>query len=198
MDKTMDSKTSRQKRTKLLLASSLKELCRTKPLSKISIQDIVDNCGMTRNTFYYHFLDKQELINWIYRYECLEDLNRFQELLLAGQWDVVNLSVLENLEKSRDFYIKALKADGQNCFNDYMLEMATYIFDITITTVLGDRTIPAEFKAFLVTFYASAFTNVTIDWLKRGMPVPKEKIIEWFNLSTRHGLETLLSENLRP
>ena len=44
--------------TKKALAVSIKELMKTIPLSKISIQEIADNCGLNRQTFYYHFRDK--------------------------------------------------------------------------------------------------------------------------------------------
>ena len=43
--------------TKRALAASLKRLLAEKPLSKITISDITDDCGINRMTFYYHFQD---------------------------------------------------------------------------------------------------------------------------------------------
>ena len=52
--------------TKRALALALKELIKTHPIEKISVGNICDVCGMNRKSFYYHFQDKYELINWIY------------------------------------------------------------------------------------------------------------------------------------
>ena len=52
--------------TKHAIAAALKELCREKSFDKISIADITSTCGLNRQTFYYHFEDKYELLNWIY------------------------------------------------------------------------------------------------------------------------------------
>ena len=52
--------------TKKLIADTLKKLASGKHLDKISISEIVDAAGLNRQTFYYHFQDKQELICWIF------------------------------------------------------------------------------------------------------------------------------------
>lgn len=62
--------------TKRALASSLKELMKTQPLTKISVGDICEKCGMNRKSFYYHFCDKYDLVNWIFDTEFSEIRNR--------------------------------------------------------------------------------------------------------------------------
>ena len=52
--------------TKDLIAESLKELSAVKPIDKITIREISQNCGFTSKTFYNHFQDKYDLIAWIY------------------------------------------------------------------------------------------------------------------------------------
>ena len=57
----------RSNQTKRLLAQSLMDLMTTTPLEKISVNDIVDHAGVGRNTFYYHFEDKYDLVNWYFQ-----------------------------------------------------------------------------------------------------------------------------------
>ena len=57
----------RSNQTKRLLAQSLQEIMATTPLEKISVNDIVDHAGVGRNTFYYHFEDKYDLVNWYFQ-----------------------------------------------------------------------------------------------------------------------------------
>ena len=52
--------------TKRAIADSLKDLTRVKSFDKIGVVDITDKCGINRQTFYYHFSDKYELLKWIY------------------------------------------------------------------------------------------------------------------------------------
>ena len=53
-----------------LLADSLKEIAGSHPVEKITIKEITDKAGVIRPTFYNHFQDKFELIEWIMRTEC--------------------------------------------------------------------------------------------------------------------------------
>lgn len=58
--------------TKRALEQSLKNLLREKPLSKITVTDITEDCGISRMTFYYHFKDIYDLVEWA----CAEDVAR--------------------------------------------------------------------------------------------------------------------------
>ena len=57
--------------TKRALEEALKRLLLEKPLSKITIQDLADECGISRMTFYYHFKDIYDLVEWSF----VEDAN---------------------------------------------------------------------------------------------------------------------------
>lgn len=58
--------------TKRALEQSLKNLLLKKPLAKITINDITEDCGINRMTFYYHFKDIYDLVEW----SCLEDARK--------------------------------------------------------------------------------------------------------------------------
>ena len=58
--------------TKKALAMAMKELMEQIPFSKISVSDICEKCGMNRKSFYYHFKDKYDLVNWIFDVEFFQ------------------------------------------------------------------------------------------------------------------------------
>ena len=58
--------------TKQALEASLKQMMLKKPLDKITIRDITEACGISRMTFYYHFKDIYDLVEWV----CVEDASR--------------------------------------------------------------------------------------------------------------------------
>ena len=71
--------------TKSALASALKELMETTPFAKITVSDICAKCNMNRKSFYYHFRDKFDLVNWIFDVEYLRSCADWEESDRMGQ-----------------------------------------------------------------------------------------------------------------
>ncbi len=101
--------------TKKALGESLKKLMAEQPFEKISIKDICDDCGMNRNSFYYHFKDKQDLIIWIFDFEFIQ---KIQTREFKDAFEFYE-AVCEYFFENRSYYIKAFEITGQNCFSDY-------------------------------------------------------------------------------
>ena len=62
----------KRKTTKEILAESFRELAESRSIDKITVQEIVDNCGYSTATFYRHFKDKYDLIAWGYAHKAEE------------------------------------------------------------------------------------------------------------------------------
>ena len=91
--------------TKKALASALKELMKTVPFSKISVGDICNMCEMNRKSFYYHFKDKYDLINWIYTSEFVVGL---QNKIYDSEWNILE-DLCDYFYENRDFTAKPCK-----------------------------------------------------------------------------------------
>ena len=96
--------------TKRALAQAIKELMNEKPLVKISIADIVDRCQMNRQSFYYHFRDKYDLVNWIFYTELITELQNSSN---KDEYEELK-NICRYLYDNRAFYINAQKFTGQN------------------------------------------------------------------------------------
>ena len=85
--------------TRNAMAAAMKALMKEKKLSKISISDICGACGMNRNSFYYHFKDKYDLINWIFYTEFVSNIH------LEEYKDALQLleDICDYLYQERDF-----------------------------------------------------------------------------------------------
>lgn len=92
----------------LVLAESLIELSAKKPIDKITIKEITDKAGVIRPTFYNHFQDKYELIEWIIKSELLEPI---KPLLNAGMIFEAIVLMLNNNGK-QCFLQESTKAGG--------------------------------------------------------------------------------------
>ena len=71
--------TGKQEKTKYKLAESVKECMKTAPVDKITVKEIVEGCGVTRQTFYRNFLDKYDLINWYFDKILIESFHQMGE-----------------------------------------------------------------------------------------------------------------------
>ena len=166
--------------TSKALASSIKQLMETTALSKISIQEIVDNCGVNRQTFYYHFKDKFDLVNWIYYYEVtklIADKKHYEN------WSDGMVSTLTYLMKNKAFYINALNTPGQNDFDGYFFEFCFELIKGVVNDLSSEMTVSDKNKRFIADFYTHAFVGITIQWIKGGMKeAPKEIVIDIENV----------------
>ena len=91
-----------------LLAKSLKEIAVRRPVEKITIKEITDKAGVIRPTFYNHFQDKFELIEWIIRTELLEPV----EPLIRNDMIIEAMVLLfTNIEKDKAFYSQLVKME---------------------------------------------------------------------------------------
>ena len=56
--------------TRRAIAESLIKLLNDKPLDKITVKNVVEECGINRNTFYYHYRDIYDLVEDILNHEA--------------------------------------------------------------------------------------------------------------------------------
>ena len=93
--------------TKRALAAALKELMEQKPFSKINVAEICEKCGMNRKSFYYHFKDKYDLVNWIFDMDFAKVLEAHEKKDYFT-WPFLE-ALCECFYENRCFYRKALK-----------------------------------------------------------------------------------------
>lgn len=143
--------------TKNALAQSMKELMLKTPMEKINIKDITDKCGLNRKSFYYHFKDKYELVNWIFYTEFVSEINKD---IHYDSWDLLE-KICIYLYENKAFYINALNVSGQNSFSEYFTEVTEAIIYAHYQDVLKY----ADNNDFFVTYFADATRLAITKWL---------------------------------
>lgn len=96
-----------------LLAESFKELALKQPIEKITIKEITDKAGVIRPTFYNHFQDKYDLLEWIIDKELLEPV---EPLIQNGMINEALVLLFGSIERDKEFYTRASRLEGQNSF----------------------------------------------------------------------------------
>lgn len=153
--------------TKRALAQTMKGLMAREPFSKISVGEICEACGMSRKSFYYHFRDKYDLVNWIFDTEFLEGIQK------CG-FDS-GISILSGMcrcfYEEKAFYRSALEIEGQNSFRDHFTEVITPLMYSVARELFSDR----EDEEFFTIFFSDAILASIVRWLTKGTPMPAEE-----------------------
>lgn len=143
--------------TKKALASALKDLINEMPFKEITIAVICDKCQMNRKSFYYHFKDKYDLVNWIFYTEIIEVV---KDKTYTDSFDFFR-DILYYLEDYRPFYKRVLKYDGQNSFYEYFKELITPLVNTNMSEMLGE----VPYKDFVVSFLTDTVVGFIKKWL---------------------------------
>ena len=158
----MQTRSSGEK-TKIVLAQSLRNLMKTKPFDKIKIREIVDECGLNRQTFYYHFQDIYELVEWMYQHDG--------ELIVKDNFKTNGLyatahQLFDYIEKHKDELVNIVNSKADTYFFNYIRSGVGMCFDMAIDNLTKGRKVTQTYKKFLSSFYTCAVAGIIIDWIK--------------------------------
>lgn len=157
--------------TKQAIAKAVKELTRKKPFDKISVGEITEECGLNRQTFYYHFQDKYELLSWIYYQEAFLPI---MDGISFDNWDERIYCLFDLMKKERYFYVNTIK-HASNYFQEYLMKIAETILDEAIDVIDADLGIDEDDRALIVRFYAYGVCGTVVQWATTGMKMePRE------------------------
>ena len=172
-------------RTKHMLANAVIKLSETMPLEDVTVTDITNACGMSRNSFYYHFKDKQDLIWWIYSNFHDTELDLTPKTV---QEDCVN--IFSFMRKHADFFKQAFKDTRQNNFRDayYGTGCDDYIRMIDMHLDENHEHLPKWEKVFLARYFSLAGTAITIEHLEQGTEDTDAYVMEIIGMIWKYGL----------
>ena len=161
--------------TKKMLSAALKRAMESKPLSRITVSEIVRACGVNRKTFYYHFEDIYALLKWTLEQEAVEVVKNFD--LLVDTEDAVSF-VIDYAQTNRHILNCAYDSIGRAEMRRFFL---SDFMDIVSTAI--DRTeeeaglrIDKRFKRFLADFYTEALAGILIHLFTGSVPYDREEI----------------------
>ena len=160
--------------TKLALEASLKKLLQHKKIDKITISDITSDCGISRMSFYYHFKDIYDLIEWV----CVEDGTR----ALAGKktydtWQEGMGQVFEAVLENKPFILNIYRCVSREKIENYLYKLTFGLVAQVVEEKCLESGLAKEDKAFIAEFYKYAFVGIMLDWIGGGMKEDYREIV---------------------
>ena len=152
--------------TKQAIADGVKDLMTTKPFASIPVSDIARRCRINRNTFYYHFQDKYQVITWIFYNEITPIV---QGGMRAVCWSDSLFALCRAMQENRAFYLNALSVAGQNSFTQCLLDFYQSLVVSLLRSADQAGSLTEDDVSFVSRFYAYALIGTVLEWAKDGM-----------------------------
>ena len=163
-----------------------------KTFSKITVSEIITECGVNRKTFYYHFQDIYALLKWMLEQDAIEVVKKFD--LPADCEEAVKFVM--NYVESNDHIINcAYDSIGHDQVKSFFFADFIAIVDGVITDAENEigKHLNESYKRFLSKFYTEALSGMMMDWIKDRETIDKEIIIRYISDTFRTTLTNIIN-----
>lgn len=179
--------------TKKSLAEALKRAMQKKNFSKITVSEIIADCGVNRKTFYYHFEDIYALLKWMLEEEAIEVVKNFD--LLVDYEEAISF-VMDYVESNKHIINCAYDSIGR----DEMKRFFYSDFIELVRTVINQTEekmnlhLEEKYKEFVSNFYTEALSGMLIDWIKERESYNRKQIIDYISNTFKSSLIGIIND----
>ena len=179
--------------TKRALEASLKNLLLPKPLNKITISDIAEDCGINRMTFYYHFKDIYDLVEWA----CEEDAKRALDGKKTYEtWQEGFYQIFQAVRENKPFIMNVYHSVSREQVENYLYKVTYGLLIGVVEEKAAGMAVQREDMEFIAHCYKYTFVGIMLDWIRGDMKADPQEIIDRLALVV-HGSITAALERLR-
>lgn len=160
--------------TKRAMEESLKHLLLKKPLPKITINDIAEDCGINRMTFYYHFQSIYDLVEW----SCVEDASKaLADKKTYETWQDGFLQIFEAVLANKPFIMNVYHYVSREQVEIYLYKLTYKLLIDVVNEEATGMNVREEDKDFIANFYKYSFVGLMLEWIQNDMEEDPKKII---------------------
>ncbi len=163
--------------TKWLMAESLKKLLNTKPLDKITVKELVEDCGVNRQTFYYNFKDIYDLLEWAFEEDARHLL---EEKKNYDNWQEVFWAAFHYLLDNKVLVLNTFNSVGRSYLENRLKARLMPVVRNMLKQRAGSLEMSDLDKDFLVHLYTVGLISVMFDWFANNMRDGDEEQMQHF------------------
>ena len=176
--------------TKRALEASLKKLLLQKPLNKITINDITEDCGVNRMTFYYHFKDIYDLVDWI----MVEDAAKaLENKPTFDTWMEAFLDILHQVQENKVLVMNVYRSISREQVEQYLYKLLDPMLREFMERGMQEITVQDDDVQFIVDFYKYALVGIALEWIRKDMKEDPVRMTERLNILIHGDLQRALN-----
>lgn len=152
--------------TRMAIKETFIRMLEERPLSEITVKDIVEQCGINRNSFYYHYQDLPALIEEIVKEEAEAIIRAYPSVTtIVEGFDAVT----EFASHRKKAIMHIYRSVSREVFERNLMMVCEYFVRSYVDTALAQESIPDEDRKTIIDYYKCVCFGLTIDWLNGGM-----------------------------
>ena len=177
--------------TKYQLEAALKKYLLKKPLDKITIHDLTEECGISRMAFYYHFKDIYDLVEW----SCLEDAKKaLEEKKTHDTWQEVFVQIFDAVKNNKPFIMNVYNYIDRAQVEVYLTPLVDNLLMGVIEEESANISVRDEDKQFIAKIYGYVFIGIMLDWIKDGMNEDPVQIVDKLSILLKDSIANALQK----
>lgn len=152
--------------TKKAIRESFLKLLNDRPLSQITVKDIVADCGVNRNTFYYYFQDIPKLIEEIFTEDLETIIMKYPTIEKIE--DCLDAVINSALSKKRAV-LHIYNSVNREIYEQYLWKVCEHVISKYINTILNGRKVSKSDIDIIKKYLESVGFGIISGWLRTGM-----------------------------
>ena len=179
--------------TKKALANSLRKAMEKKTFSKITVSEIIIDCGVNRKTFYYHFQDIYDLLKWMLEQDAIEIVKKFD---LVVDYEEAITFVMNYVESNEHIINCAYDSIGHDHVKSFFYSDFITLMNSLITGA-EERVglyLDESYKDFLAKFYTEALSGMLMEWIKKKNTIDKQLVVTSISSTIHLSLAEILNK----
>jgi len=177
--------------TKTAIMDAFLQLLEERTMERITVQDIVQRCGVSRNTFYYHYGDIYALLEAVFR----RDIQRFRDAHPPGEPAMDSLRrLMESVKARQRVFSHIYSSVNHDLLQRFLFQTTKEVFMEYIQKTARGLDIPDRDLDFVCYAYQSMLVGIFLNWVRDGMKGDLSGTLEQlhriFLNNTRHMLES--------
>ena len=179
--------------TKKTLAEALKKAMKAKPLSKITVSEIIKDCGVNRKTFYYHFEDIYALLKWMLEQEAIEVVKNFD--FLVNPEEALGF-VIDYVDANKHIINCAYDSMGRDEMKRFFLTDLYGVVRSLVDSIASELVLDVDdnFKDFLTTFYTEALAGMMINYFQGCERRSRQELIDYILLILQNSIPNVMKK----
>nr|WP_319489876.1 TetR-like C-terminal domain-containing protein [uncultured Caproiciproducens sp.] len=179
------------KNAKEIFAESLKKMLGKKTLDHITVKDIVEDCSLSRQAFYYHFKDIYDLLEWIFLEEASTALANNRDI---DTWQQGYCHVLMRLRDNKALVVNTYRSNRREYLETFMYNVLFHVIYPVVEEQAQGMNVENKNKEFIAHFYSLAIVAMGLDWVRTGMEENPEEIAEQVAVLVKGDFKKALSK----
>jgi len=157
------------KSTKQDILDALLVMLQDRSLDEITVKDLTEHCGISRQAFYYHFSDIYSVVDWGLQLEL-------QRVDVTEDWAILLESAEDRLMKHRTIVLNVYRAFMRSYAAHYLRSWLRPVIEVQVRKTAANYQVTEDQISLVIDLFTSGSVDMALNWMDQGMPPGRTRL----------------------